>query len=114
MFELVCQVEMNGSRTFKEVHILRIACSHFDKTDGLNVIRIESDGLGVTRSSHLIATQEDKSLIFELWAEGLQLLFKMDFVTAIASFLHLCFALNLQYPNGEQTVADLLQRVVTH
>ena len=110
--ELVCEMELNGSRTFKDIHLLRLACSHFDKTDGSDIIRIESDGPCVTSSPHLVSVRVDKSFIFEFWVEGTELMGKMDMGTAIASFLHLCFILNLQYPKGGQTVADLLQRGV--
>ena len=68
--------------------------------------------------------------MFELWVDSKKLLGNMDLVTAVASFLHICFVFDLSYPkvidkillfittfflqiNQEsETLGDILQRRV--
>ena len=45
-------------------------------------------------------------------AEREKLLGNLDLFSAIASLLHLCFVVNLQYPKECQTMCDILQRKV--
>lgn len=116
--ELVCEVEFGGSKVLKDIHILRLACEHFDDCDGSKLIRIssdrsnESDPPPDSPSPHIVAVLVDKTFIFELWAEHAKLLGNMNICTALASFFHLAFCFDLKYPKAGETVADLLQRSV--
>ena len=102
--EIRCATEFSGSRTFRDINVLR------QESD---FVRFDSDNVGsVTSSPHLKAVQVENAFIFELWAEGSEIIGKMDLASAVAAFLHLSFTHNLQYPKGGQTVADILQRAV--
>ena len=105
------QVEFNGSRTLKDIQIIRSACSVLDKGKEASLIRLDHEE-EVDTSPHLKAVQIDKSFVFGLWAEGKELLSMMDFATAIAAFLHTAFCFDMQYPKGAQLVADIIQRRV--
>ena len=71
-------MEFNGSRTLKDIYILRHACTILDGGAEDAFIKLEADEESENPSPHLRARQIDKSFVFELWAEGSELLGKMD------------------------------------
>jgi len=60
-------------------------------------------------SPRVVAVLVNKTFTFEFWAEGEKLLGNLDIVMALAAFYHLCFVMDMNYPKGGQTVADLSQ-----
>ena len=48
--------------------------------------------------------------MFEVWAEKEKLLGNMSLQLAISSYLHVAFVFDLKYPQGAQTLGDILQR----
>lgn len=130
---LVCEVEYSGSTTLRDIHIIvsniieyyylnwniwwqRKAVEYWDKGDGYDLLRLESDVGSVKSSPHLFAIMVDRSLafslsinnlyyeflirgfVFELWVEGTKLMGNMDMATAWAAFFHLCFCFDIKYP----------------
>ena len=108
--ELKCASEYGGSQLFKYIMISRLAGDKLDKS-GANLIRLESDGpAALTSSPHLLAVSVDKMWVFEVYVDKMKLLGNLSFRQAIASFLHIAFVFNLEYPKESQTVADIWQR----
>ena len=74
--EEVCEVENNGSSTLKDIHLLvcrnvpiyseiflllqRFACGHFDKSNGADLVRLDSDAPPTTGSPHIYAIEVTK------------------------------------------------------
>jgi len=106
--DVACQVEYNGSFLYKYVELLRRAGDHFDKKGAVLVRYREEPPL--TDSPHVVAICVDKAWIFEVWVDKMKVLGELTLVQGIASFLHLAFSFNLQYPKESQTVADIWQR----
>ena len=50
-----------------------------------------------------------RTFVFEVWVEGRKLLSMLDMCEAIASFLHLSFVFNLEYPGVIQVSKDTLR-----
>jgi len=106
--EVACQAEYDGSFLYKYVEILRRAGDHFDKK-GSVLVRLKEEPV-TTDSPHIVAIAVQRIWIFEVWVDKMKLLENLTLAQAIASFLHLSFTFNLQYPKESQTVADLWQR----
>jgi len=75
-------------------------------------MRLESDGPPRTPSPYIFAAKVGKHYNFELWTEGKRILHNMDMAEALSAFFHLCFTLNLKYPQKAQYLCDFLQHVV--
>jgi len=111
--KLVCDIEMQGSTTLRDLHLLRLASEHSDKGGSKWLIRHqEGDDIVQDSSPHILAIRSNITFIFELWAEEEKLLGNMDIITALAAFYHTCFVFDLKYPVNGQTIADLIQRLV--
>merc|ERR1719318_1339357 len=82
---------------FKYVDILRKAGDHFDSA-GAALVRLEADGPPVSDSPFIFAVIDNLSVSFELWVCRSRILGNLSITQAIASFLHLAFVCNLQYP----------------
>ena len=50
-----------------------------------------------------------RSFKFELWADKVQLLQGQDLLSAVSSYIELCFVFQLEYPKPCQTVSNLVQ-----
>ena len=50
--------------------------------------------------------------MFEVHAENELVCGNMDLMSALSFLLHLCFALDLEYPKESETVYDIIQRLV--
>jgi len=106
-----CEIDYEGSLLYKYINILRFGARHLD-SDGSCLIRLEKDGPAKTNGPHIVAITVNTSFVFEVHAEKEKIIGNLDFPTAIAAFLHLCFVVNLKYPKECQTVCDILQRKV--
>jgi len=109
--DTTCDVEYQGSRVYKDNHIIRMAAEYFD-SNSRALMRLKEDGAADNTSPFILALQVDKAFVFEVWCERSRLLGPMDMFEAIASFLHLAFVFNLKYLKGSQTICDIMQRRV--
>ena len=50
-----------------------------------------------------------RSFQFELWADRVQLLQGQDLLSAVSSYIELCFVFQLEYPKHCQTTSNLIQ-----
>ena len=89
-------------------------------------MRIATDGQCETSSPFIFAVEVNKyhivfkylicfilffrAWVFEVWVEKRRLFGPIDMSEAIAGFLHLAFVFDLEYPEGAQTLGDILQR----
>ena len=97
--ENICLIDHNGSTIWKNIILLRYFAKYFDKTESA-LVRLESDGeANDSGSPHLFVVEPSRGVfVFELWVDCQKLLGNLNFVTAISSFVHLCFVFGLQYP----------------
>ena len=97
--ENTCVIDHNGSTIWKKINLLRYFAKYFDKTESA-LVRLESDGeADASGSPHLFVVEPSRGVfVFELWVDYQKLLGNLNFVTAISSFVHLCFVFGLEYP----------------
>ena len=109
------QVEMDfdGSRLWKDFQIMRILGTNLDQ-DGSALLKVEEDLPPKTPCPFVLAVKCGRSLVFEVWAEKEKLLGNMSLQLAISSYLHVAFVFDLKYPQGAQTLGDILQRKVAN
>ena len=56
-----------------------------------------------------VLEHQDRSFLFEIWADRHKLLGGQDLMSAMASYFELCFVFQLEYPRQSQTVINILQ-----
>ena len=55
---------------------------------------------------------EDKSWVFELWADKIKLFGAQDLISCLVSFYELCFSFKMNYGRGAQVMCSIIQRKV--
>ena len=92
-----CEVEYDGSQTFKDIQLVRMLGDSMD-SKGSALVRISNDGPPKTDSPHLFAAKVNKTFVFEVIVDKERVLGNLTFPQAIASLLHIAFVFNLKYP----------------
>ena len=92
------ETDFGGSSTFKDIEIMRMAGTHFDK-DGKVLFLMETELPPKTSSPFILCIPIiSGSFVFELWVDEHKLIGNMDLVSSVTAFLQLAFLFDLKYP----------------
>ena len=107
-----CSVDYKGNLTLFHVTILRMLGDSLDKS-GSELLRMEGDR-GVESKQPYIKCMEDEGsgeFLFNIIVEKEPLLKDIDNLPpALASYIHVVFILDMNFPAGAETLADVIQR----
>ena len=107
-----CVVGNGGNFTPYHLKIFRMIGDIVDKR-GADLFRTNEDEGQVTKQPYFLVKddQVSKSISFDIIVERKSVLQDIeDLPSAIASYVHIAFILNMKYPKTAETLCDILQR----
>ena len=98
--EIRCVENYRASEMFKDITIFREAAAKMSGSEkGRSAfIRLMEDRDPIATSPHILGYYDGEDWRFDIYVDKLPALRGLNMTDALASFLHLCFVFNLQYP----------------